>query len=93
MAARTRNSISSDWSGQLRFRSVTKATTGSTKSSRYFSTTSGVWCCSQVPATDPASASATAGVKSFQSTSPFLMKRAVEKTVPIPAESLLVPRA
>ena len=45
-----------------------KATTGSTNSSRYFSTTAGVWCWSQVPHTDPTSASTTEGANRGQST-------------------------
>ena len=44
--------------------------TGSTTSSRYFSTTAGVWCWSQVPQTEPVRDKITAGAKSFQSTSP-----------------------
>ena len=93
MAACFLKSISPGSSGHSRFRRVTKATMGSTTSSRYFSTTSGVWSWSQVPPMEPSSARTMEGANSFQSTKPFLMNRAVENTVPMPAESLLVPRA
>ena len=80
-------------SGQLWLRSVTTATTGSTTSSRYFSTTSGVCSCSQVPPTEPSREKTAAGAKSRQSTYPCRIKRPVENTVPMAEESLLVPRA
>ena len=57
-------------SGHFRVRRVINATTGSTTSSRYFSTTAGVWCWSHVPQTEPVTDKAIAGVKSFQSTRP-----------------------
>ena len=68
MAAWVRKSISPGSSGQLRLRSVTTATTGSTASSRYFSTRSGVWSWSQVPHMEPPRAKAMAGANRLQRT-------------------------
>ena len=70
MSLRSQGARGSGSSGHLWVRRVMKATTGSTTSSRYFSTTAGVWCWSQVPQTEPVRDNATAGAKSFQSTSP-----------------------
>ena len=53
-------------SGQVLVRRVKKATTGSTASSRYFSTTSGARSCSWVPQTEPSTASPAAGRNSRQ---------------------------
>ena len=68
MSLRSQGARGSGSSGHLWVRRVMKATTGSTNSSRYFSTTAGVWCWSQVPHTDPTSASTTEGANRGQST-------------------------
>ena len=68
MRRRSLGSSGSGSSGHLRVRSVMNATTGSTSSSKYFSTTAGVWCWSHVPHTEPPSASTMAGANSAQST-------------------------
>ena len=70
MSRRSQGSSGAVSSGHFRVRRVMNATTGSTTSSRYFSTTAGVWCWSQVPQTEPVRDKITAGAKSFQSTSP-----------------------
>ena len=93
MAICLRRLISPGSSGHSRFRRVMKATTGSTSKSMYFKTASGVRCWSQVPATDPVREKRMEGPKSLQSTYPFLINRAVEKQVPMAAETLLVPKA
>ena len=68
MSFRSFESSGSGSSGHLCVRRVMNATTGSTTSSRYFRTTAGVWCWSQVPHMEPTSASTTEGANSAQST-------------------------